>query len=468
MRNRKLYILRLILLFSDILILNVSYVSAWFICAASWSGGGALHIYMLSFTLFTALWLVFAAATRLYTFKTLSTIEKIYRNTWRTIAAQAVVFVSLYYMLHQQHFHNTFLLLCYGIAAGLWILNRLLLTYITEFIFKKVVSKRKVLIVGDDLHSRQLAAYFDRNKSFYSLAGIFNNTAAAAASTSAGGSLYSSIPVDCIDFASQHQVTDIYATTLPEAASELQYLRDAAENKGMRLLFVASRHQLITSSYHRIGSIDAMPVLSLRSEPLLKPRNIARKRLFDLVFSTAVIVLVMSWLTPLLAIIIKLTSKGPVFFVQQRSGKDNEPFWCYKFRSMVVNERSDRVQATRGDSRITAIGAFMRRTSIDELPQFFNVWMGTMSVVGPRPHMLRHTEEYSAVVNKYLVRHYLKPGITGWAQVNGYRGETAEVWLMEKRVEYDIEYLENWSLMQDVKIIFMTIINALRGEENAR
>jgi len=351
------------------LILNVSYVSAWFICAASQSGAEAIHIHILSFTLFTALWLLFAAATRLYTFKVLSTIETIYRSSWRSVAAQAVVFVSLYYMLHQQHFHYTFLLLCYGLATGLWILNRLLLTYLTEFIFKKVVSKRRVLIVGDDLHSRRLAAYFDRNKSFYSLAGIFSNTAAATSSSS-GGSLYSGIPVDCFDFASRHQVTDIYAT-LPAEESGLQDLRDAAENKGLRLLFVASRHQPVTASYHRIGSIDAMPVLSLRSEPLLMPKNLARKRLFDFVFSTIVIVLLMSWLTPLLAIIIKLTSKGPVFFVQQRSGKDNEPFWCYKFRSMVVNESSDSVQATKGDSRITAIGAFMRRTSIDELPQFF-------------------------------------------------------------------------------------------------
>jgi len=169
----------------------------------------------------------------------------------------------------------------------------------------------------------------------------------------------------------------------------------------------------------------------------------------------------------LLALLIKIQSKGPVLFKQERTGRNDETFWCYKFRSMRMNDKCNDLQASRDDERITPIGKFMRRTSLDEMPQFFNVFMGEMSVVGPRPHMLKHTEEYKAIVTQYMVRQFLKPGITGWAQVNGMRGETKTQQDMEDRVKLDLHYLENWSAMFDVKIVFMTIINLLRGDENA-
>ena len=140
---------------------------------------------------------------------------------------------------------------------------------------------------------------------------------------------------------------------------------------------------------------------------------------------------------------------------------------CLKFRTMRVNNESDKLQATKGDPRITRIGEFLRKTSLDELPQFINVFKGEMSVVGPRPHMLKHTKDYSAIIDKYMVRHFIKPGLTGWAQVNGYRGETKELWQMEKRVEYDVWYIENWNFMLDMKIIFLTLIGIFKGDKNA-
>jgi putative colanic acid biosynthesis UDP-glucose lipid carrier transferase len=189
--------------------------------------------------------------------------------------------------------------------------------------------------------------------------------------------------------------------------------------------------------------------------------------LFDCVFSLFVILFIFSWLFPILAVIIKLESRGPVFFTQIRSGRDNNPFKCYKFRSMRVNKDADHMQATRGDNRITPIGAFLRRTSLDELPQFFNVLIGNMSVVGPRPHMIKHTDQYSQLIDRFMVRHFLKPGITGWAQVKGLRGETKTVDAMLKRVEADVWYLENWSFLLDLKIIFLTMRNSFTGDENA-
>jgi exopolysaccharide biosynthesis polyprenyl glycosylphosphotransferase len=207
-------------------------------------------------------------------------------------------------------------------------------------------------------------------------------------------------------------------------------------------------------------------VLSNRYEPLEEIENRIKKRVFDIIFSSLVIVFVMSWLFPIIGLIIKLQSPGPVLFKQLRSGKDNRPFLCYKFRSMRLNNENHK-QATIDDDRITKIGRFLRRTSLDELPQFLNVLLGDMSTIGPRPHILTMTNEYSQIINQYMVRHLLKSGITGWAQVNGFRGETKDPELMRKRVEYDIWYLENWSMGLDLKIVFMTILQVIKGDKNA-
>lgn len=180
-----------------------------------------------------------------------------------------------------------------------------------------------------------------------------------------------------------------------------------------------------------------------------------------------VIVFILSWLMPIVCLLIKLESRGPVFFKQLRSGRDNNSFECLKFRSMYANDVADRAQTTKNDSRITRVGAFLRRTSLDEFPQFLNVFMGDMSIVGPRPHMLYHTAQYSGQVDNYMARLFLKPGITGWAQVNGYRGEIKNIELMKNRVECDIWYMENWNIFFDIKIMFKTFKNILKGEENA-
>ncbi len=223
---------------------------------------------------------------------------------------------------------------------------------------------------------------------------------------------------------------------------------------------------------HHLNKIEIdyygqIPVMTLRPEPLENFINRVIKRIFDIGFSVLIITFVLSWLIPIISLIIKLTSKGPVFFKQKRSGFRNQTFDVIKFRTMYVHDDSNANQATKGDSRITPIGAFLRKTSLDEFPQFINVFFGQMSVIGPRPHMLKHTDEYSKIIDKFMVRHLVKPGITGWAQVNGYRGETRNKQKMEDRVRADVWYIENWSFTLDIKIVFMTIVNLIRGEENA-
>lgn len=190
------------------------------------------------------------------------------------------------------------------------------------------------------------------------------------------------------------------------------------------------------------------------------------KRLFDVIVSALVCVCMLPFV-PLIWLIVKMQSPGPLIFSQERTGLNGETFVCYKFRSMHVNKDADTVQATKNDPRKFPFGEFMRKTNIDELPQFFNVLMGDMSIVGPRPHMLYHTEVYSNVISKYMVRHFSKPGITGWAQVAGYRGETKEVWQMEERIKRDIWYNENWSFMLDLEIICRTALQVIHPDKNA-
>jgi putative colanic acid biosynthesis UDP-glucose lipid carrier transferase len=209
-----------------------------------------------------------------------------------------------------------------------------------------------------------------------------------------------------------------------------------------------------------------VPVLYISEIPLNRPGNKLFKRVFDIVVSVIFLVFFFPWIYLIVGAIIKLTMPGPVFFKQKRTGLDGREFWCYKFRSMKVNDEADSVQATKDDPRKTKFGNFMRHTNIDELPQFWNVLMGTMSIVGPRPHMLKHTEVYSQLISKYMVRHFVKPGITGWAQVTGCRGETHELWQMERRVRKDIWYIENWSFLLDLKIIWLTIWEVISGKND--
>lgn len=194
--------------------------------------------------------------------------------------------------------------------------------------------------------------------------------------------------------------------------------------------------------------------------------SLALKGAFDFVFALLAITLFLPLLI-VIAVAIRLTSAGPVFFCQKRTGYRGTEFTMYKFRTMRVNSQADTVAASPGDSRVTSVGRLLRHTSFDEFPQFFNVLRGDMSVVGPRPHMLSQTEQYRRMLSRYMTRHAVKPGITGWAQVNGYRGITDELWKMERRVEHDVWYIENWTFLLDLKIMVRTVINAIIGEKNA-
>ncbi|MFT7237003.1 MAG: putative colanic acid biosynthesis UDP-glucose lipid carrier transferase [Cyclobacteriaceae bacterium] len=241
---------------------------------------------------------------------------------------------------------------------------------------------------------------------------------------------------------------------------------DFAENNLIKVKLL-SQFSAISNRSLEVQNYGFIPVLNLNPIPLDSKFNQVFKRVFDVVFSSLIMIIVLSWLVPLVGLIIKLESRGPIFFKQNRHGRDNRLFLCWKFRTMVVNSESDTKQATKNDSRITKIGAFLRKTSLDEIPQFINVFFGEMSVVGPRPHPIKLNEKFQPSIEKFWQRHAVKPGITGLAQAKGFRGETFDYSDMSGRVRLDRFYVKNWTMSFDFKIILLTIWSIVKGSENA-
>ena len=409
------------------------------------------------------LWLLCTAMLGLYRFSASKSLEDVYRGTLRSVVSHFLLYTLYLVFSKEEDFSRTFLIVFYGTLSIGFILNRFVGTSFQFVLLNKFKGARKVAVMGSNNTALRISTYLQSQRSL-EFCGFVGDDESIY--TEPGGIVPEFVSRK-ISEAAQQGVKDIYVAVAPNRMSQLKALEEEADKQCVRLKFVPDLGGQISSAYNINYLGSEFPVISLRKEPLEEISNRFKKRVFDIVFSSLVILFVLSWLYPILAIIIKMQSKGPVLFKQLRSGRDDEPFWCYKFRSMTVNQDSDKKQATKFDARITPIGAFMRRTSLDEMPQFFNVFLGNMSVVGPRPHMLNHTKEYKEIINNYMVRHFLKPGITGWAQVHGYRGETRKHEDMDNRVKYDINYLESWTAMLDVKIIFMTVINVVRGEDNA-
>ena len=314
---------------------------------------------------------------------------------------------------------------------------------------------RNVVVVGKNKKTDQLVTVFQKNRGYgYNFIKQFSPQR-------------QSFDIQkCIEFIVENAVDEIYCSVSELDDEQLATFIGFADNNLKTLKFIPDNKNIFAKKL-KFEYYDYIPVLSLRDIPLHNPINAFAKRIFDIIFASLVIFGLLSWLTPLLAALIRLESKGPIFFRQVRNGVDNKEFYCYKFRSMRPNVDSDQKWATKNDSRITKIGKFIRRTSIDELPQFYNVLFGTMSVVGPRPHPLLLTDDLSKKIDKFMVRHFVKPGITGLAQVKGERGEIEKDRDGLNRLRFDIFYVENWSLVLDLKIIVQTILNIFKGEEKA-
>ena len=330
---------------------------------------------------------------------------------------------------------------------------RVVLRFILRALRSQGINTRSVVIAGAGTLGQQLANNIIANSSFgLVFGGYYDDTAPKQKLVAAQtiGNL-EQLVADC----KEGGIDRVYIVLPPQAYERRKWLVKELADSTASVYIVPDvfTYQLLHS---RSDTIMGIPTISIYDSPL-DGSNAIIKRIEDIVLSTLILILISPVLLGL-ALVVKFTSKGPVFFKQNRYGIDGKPIKVWKFRSMNVMEDGAKVtQATKNDSRFTPIGQFIRKTSLDELPQFINVLQGQMSIVGPRPHAVAHNEEYRKLVDGYMLRHKVKPGITGWAQINGWRGETDTLDKMEKRIEFDLEYIRNWSLLFDLKIVFLTI-----------
>ena len=318
---------------------------------------------------------------------------------------------------------------------------------------------RKVVVIGVDDSSKKIISLFNQNKTLgYKYLGYFTNKV----NTDKLGTIE-----DSFQFILDNTVDEIYCSLKELNTSTINKIRSFSNSNNIILKLIPDSNKLYSKNQNIEFYDDTLVVLNVKKLPFEFSENYIIKRTFDIIFSIIVCLFILTWLVPILWILVKIESKGPLIFSQKREGLDGINFVCYKFRSMKLNTQSDKVHAVENDIRVTRIGSFIRKTSIDELPQFLNVIKGDMSVVGPRPHLPSLSSEYQKDVDDYFKRHAVKPGITGLAQVSGYRGEIKKRSDIKNRVRLDIFYIENWSFLLDVKIILMTVFNVFKGEENA-
>lgn len=461
MKTRYLYLLIFILAVSDLLIINLVYLSTFnFLVDQDVQFRG---IYQDGLLVSNLIWLVSSFVCKLYTEKTVRRIDFIYSKTLKSFLLHFAFFACYSAFFKEKAISREFLVVMYiGLSMCLFI-SRFLGTLFENRLLHYFKASKPVAVLGMNKMGLRLAAFFEQKKNQYEFSGFLDER--DELSIAADGSV---MPMVCeqIRVAARSGIQEVYVPLSPENMVNASALLKEAEKECVRMKFVPDLTGTLVTPF-KLSYMEEFPIISMRHDPLEEIENRFIKRIFDIVFSLFVIVFVLSWLYPIIGLIIKIQSPGPILFKQKRDGRNNQIFHCYKFRSMKMNNESDTKQASKNDDRITPIGRFIRRTSLDELPQFFNVLFGDMSVVGPRPHPLSLTKQYREIIDQYMVRHFLKSGITGWAQVSGFRGETKDPELMRKRVEHDVWYLENWSPMLDVRIIIQTVINMIRGEENA-
>ena len=338
------------------------------------------------------------------------------------------------------------------------IFKSLLFYYLKKYRIVLGGNYRNVVIIGFTDSAKNLQKLFQSRPDYgYRFKGFFSDKLT-------NHEIIGSV-TDVQEFVLHYKIDDIYCAVEELNNDQLKNLIEFADFYKKTIKFIPESNGIYAKNL-KIDYYEFFPILSLKRTPLNEPLLKFLKRVFDVFFSLFIIVFVLSWLIPIIAIFIKLESKGPVFFKQGRPGLDEKEFFCLKFRSMKMNETSEE-SVIKNDPRITKLGLFLRRTSFDEMPQFFNVFLGDMSIVGPRPHLWSHNNEYQTKIKKYNFRLHIKPGITGLAQVKGFRGEIESDDDMVNRIKYDLFYIENWSLLLDVKIIVLTVINIFKGQEKA-
>ena len=389
-------------------------------------------------------------------------IDKIVQRAFSLVTVLTLLFATCLIFLNVGDLMATFLLVYYVVALVLFALWRVLVRMSLKLYRRKGYNFKRIVIVGAGKNGMELYQVMKDDLSYgFNVLGFFDDNIALKDALPN----YLGNTEEVENYVLKHDIDEVYCTLPGTNDSKIARLLNFAEKHMIRFYIVPEFYRNVKKSMV-MEVIESIPLLTIRREPLHSMYNRFLKRAFDLLFSTMVLVTIYPILYVVLGVLIKLSSPGPILFKQKRTGLYGRDFECFKFRTMRVNADADTMQAVKDDPRKTRIGNFLRKSNLDEFPQFVNVFLGDMSVVGPRPHMLKHTEQYSALIDKYMVRHLVKPGVTGWAQVTGYRGETKTLEQMEGRVKRDVWYIENWTFFLDLKIIIVTVLNMFKGEKN--
>lgn len=442
----------------DALVIAASYVFAWYLKFASpfahiepGTGMLSMESYFFAMVFIVPGYMILYSLCNLYTSKRVSRVKSEFYNIVKANTVGLILFLGVLYIVRQHDFSRAMIFIFYGLNIVLSTLSRAVVRRILRDFRKKGYNLKHILLVG---YSRSAEAYIDRimaNPQWgYHVCGILDDRIPR-------GTTYKGVKVlgdiDNLDIILPENKLDEIAVTLAlDDYDRLEEIVGRCEKAGVHTKFIPDYNRVIPSRPYT-EDLQGLPVINIRYVPLTNTVNWIMKRLVDIFGSIAAIILASPFML-LSVILIKATSSGPVIFKQERIGLHNKPFQMYKFRTMEVQKPSmEAVKWTvRNDPRVTRVGRVLRKTSIDELPQLFNILKGDMSLVGPRPERPLFVEKFKEEIPRYMVKHQVRPGLTGWAQINGYRGDTS----IRKRIEYDLYYIENWTLGFDFKILFLT------------
>ncbi len=443
----------------DAVIVAVSYLLAWYIkfatiFADTEPGAGALEMS----TYFSALYFLVPGYVFLYYFFNMYAPKRATRRKYEIVGiieantVGVLMFIVALFMIKQQDFSRTMLGIFYVINIILTMLCRTGIRNMLQFFRKKGYNLKYILLVGYSRAAEEYITRINANPQWgYVVRGILDDRIPS-------GTVYRGVKVvgriDNIKYILPENKLDEIAITLAlKDYDRLENIVDLCEKSGVHTKFIPDYTSLVPSHPYT-EDVMGLPVINIRYVPLTNTLNWISKRAVDIVGSLLGIIL-SSPIMLIAALMVRFTSRGPVIFKQERVGLHNKPFKMYKFRTMEMQKPSAEQKAwtVKDDPRVTKVGKFLRRTSIDELPQLFNILVGEMSLVGPRPERPQFVDKFKEEIPRYMIKHQVRPGLTGWAQINGYRGDTS----IRKRVEYDLYYIENWTMSMDMKIMFLTI-----------
>lgn len=444
-------------IFLDGIIIIASYIAAWYIKFRTTlfaNEGNALsrNTYFAALIIIVPLYLILYAVFQFYTSKRTHSIRYETNNILKANVIGLLAFLTILYIVKQQHYSRTMLFIFFGLNIFNEALLRILIRKTLVYMRKKGLNIKRVLLVG---YSRAAQGYIDRVESNpqwgYQVSGILDDNVEKGTEykgIKVLGSIHSLpqiLPMNIMD--------EIAITLSLSEYSKFESIVNLCEKSGVHTQFIPDyNHVIPTQPYTE--DLQGLPVINIRYVPLNNTINAAMKRIVDIAGSAAGII-VMSPLMLIISIAVRCSSKGPLIFKQERVGLHNKPFMMYKFRTMKVQtEEAEKKEWTKkNDPRVTCVGKFLRCTSLDELPQLFNIFAGNMSLVGPRPERPFFVEKFKEEIPRYMIKHQVRPGLTGWAQINGYRGDTS----INKRIECDLYYIENWTMWLDFKIMFLTL-----------